>query len=205
MPAGVLPGARRHTIPLTDQGTEGGRVPGVPLKGPIVVHRRQIFLPNEAPLWSGCWWGAFVTILSCSFPCPVTTYSLLLLPNDILWYLGVTYFRLLGPSCCPVATLATQVLHRSSTVADPAAHLLLLQLSGYWVVASTMKLLLLPLSCYLIPAPAANLFYELLTFYFVSAPTMEVLSSYCSCSCCSIPDQLFILAHNCCRVTAPTP
>ena len=44
MPAGVLPGARRHTIPLTDQGAEGGRVPGVPLEGPIVAPRGQIFL-----------------------------------------------------------------------------------------------------------------------------------------------------------------
>ena len=46
MPAGVLPGASRHTIPLTDQGAEGGRVPGVPLEGPIVAPRRQIFLPD---------------------------------------------------------------------------------------------------------------------------------------------------------------
>ena len=47
MPAGVLPEARRHTIPLTDQGAEGGRVLEVPLAGPIVVPRRQIVLPNE--------------------------------------------------------------------------------------------------------------------------------------------------------------
>ena len=47
MPAGVLPGARRHTIPLTDLSTEGGRVPGVPLEGPIVAPRPQIFLPDE--------------------------------------------------------------------------------------------------------------------------------------------------------------
>ena len=46
MPAGVLPGVRRHTIPLTDQGAEGGRVPGVPLQGPIVAPRHQIFLPD---------------------------------------------------------------------------------------------------------------------------------------------------------------
>ena len=46
MPAGVLPGASRHTIPLTDQGAEGGRVPVVPLEGPIVAPRRQIFLPD---------------------------------------------------------------------------------------------------------------------------------------------------------------
>ena len=50
MPVGVLPGARRHTIPLTDQGAEGGRVPGVPLEGPMVASRPQIFLPDEAIL-----------------------------------------------------------------------------------------------------------------------------------------------------------
>ena len=51
MPAGVLSGERRHTIPLTDQGAVGGRVPGVPLEGPIVAPRRQIFLP-DVPLIS---------------------------------------------------------------------------------------------------------------------------------------------------------
>ena len=142
----------------------------------------------QAPLWSGCCSGALVTILTCIFSCSVAAYSLLLLPNNILWYFVAAYFSLLGPSCCPVATPATPALHSSRTVAAPAAHLLLLQLSGYCVVASTMKLLLLPLSCYLIPAPAANLFYELLSFYFVTAPTIEVLSSYCSSSCCSITD-----------------
>ena len=158
----------------------------------------------QAPLWFGCWWGALITIHTCSFSCSVATYSLLLLPNDILWDIVATYFWLLGPSCCPVATPATPGLHSSWTVAPPAAHLLLLQLTGYWVVASTMKLLLLPFSCYLIPAPAPNLFYELLSFYFVTAPTIEVLSSYCSCSYCSIPDQLLVLSHNCCWVIAPT-
>ena len=152
----------------------------------------------QAPLWSGCWSGALVTILTCIFSCSVAAYSLLLLPNNILWYFVAAYFSLLGPSCCPVATPATPALHSSRTVAAPAAHLLLLQLSGYCVVASTMKLPLLPLSCYLIPAPAANLFYELLSFYFVTAPTIEVLSSYCSSSCCSITDQLLLLSHNCC-------
>ena len=34
-------------MPLTDQGAEGGRVPGVPLEGPIVAPRRQIFLPDD--------------------------------------------------------------------------------------------------------------------------------------------------------------
>ena len=48
MPAGVLPGARRHTIPLTDQGAKGGRELGVPVGGPIVAPRRQIFLPDVA-------------------------------------------------------------------------------------------------------------------------------------------------------------
>ena len=44
MPAGVLPGTRRHTIPRTEQSAEGGRVPGVPLEGPIVAPRRQVVL-----------------------------------------------------------------------------------------------------------------------------------------------------------------
>ena len=46
MPAGVLLGARRHTIPLTDQCAEGGRVPVVPLEGAIAAPKRQIFLPD---------------------------------------------------------------------------------------------------------------------------------------------------------------
>ena len=47
MPAGVLPEAGRRTIPLTDQGAKGGRELGVPVGGPIVAPRRQIFLPDE--------------------------------------------------------------------------------------------------------------------------------------------------------------
>ena len=46
MPAGVLPEARRRTIPPTDQGAKGGRELGVPVGGPIVAPRRQIFLPD---------------------------------------------------------------------------------------------------------------------------------------------------------------
>ena len=47
MPAGVLPGASRHTIPHTNKGAKGGRELGVPLEGPIVVPRRQICLPDR--------------------------------------------------------------------------------------------------------------------------------------------------------------
>ena len=52
MPAGVLPEARRRTIPITDQGAKGGRELGVPFGGPIVAPRRQIFLPDEDTVFS---------------------------------------------------------------------------------------------------------------------------------------------------------
>ena len=55
MPAGVLPEARRRTIPLTDQGAKGGRELGVLVGGPIVAPRRQIFLPDvSGNIWGAC-------------------------------------------------------------------------------------------------------------------------------------------------------
>ena len=34
-------------------------------------NRDRVSAVLQAPLWFGCWWGAFVTILSCSFSCLV--------------------------------------------------------------------------------------------------------------------------------------